>query len=58
MKKTPGRLRDLIPTWKMSTLAQRLEDSRLLLRVHGYLGDVASGKIKRRIRRDWEQEEP
>lgn len=39
------------------TLAQRLEDARLLLKVQSYLRDSESDRIKREIERDWNQGE-
>ncbi len=35
------------------TLAQRLEDARLFLKVHGYLRDSESDRIKAQIAYDW-----
>lgn len=46
-------LRTLLPGWKRSTLAQRLEDSRVLLNIHGYIRPVENERIKRRILREW-----
>lgn len=37
------------------TLAQNMEDARLLLKVQGYLRDSESDRIKREIERDWNQ---
>lgn len=37
-----------------STLAQRLEDARLILKVVGYLRDSESDRIKRHLSDDWE----
>lgn len=36
-------------------LAQRLEDARLLLRLHGYLRDSESDRIRNKLDADWEQ---
>lgn len=51
-------LRKPIPAWKRETLAARLEHSRILLLIHGYLRDSESERIKQRIHRDWEASAP
>ena len=38
------------------TLAQRIENARLILHMHGYLGDAQSTKIQERLARDWNLE--
>ena len=43
--------------WRQSTLAQRLEDCRILLHIHGYLRDGESDRIKAKLAREWAQQE-
>ena len=37
------------------SLAQRLENARLLLKAQNYLRDSESDRIKKEIQRDWDQ---
>ena len=46
----------LSPVTEEETLAQRLENARLILHLHGYLGDALSTKIQERLARDWNLE--
>ena len=41
--------------WPVSTVAQRLEDCRLMLSIHGYLRPSESDRIQRKIHADVEK---
>jgi hypothetical protein len=43
------KLSDPIPAWPASTLAQRLEDARVLLSVHRFLRESENKRIKAAI---------
>ena len=42
--------------WKQRTLAQRFEDCRILLHIHGYLRDSESNRIKAKLAAQWDKE--
>jgi len=46
-----------IVAWESCTLAQRLEDARLLLHLKGYLRDSENDRIKKTLYLDWEKEQ-
>jgi hypothetical protein len=52
------KLSDPIPAWPASTLAQRLEDARVLLSVHRFLRESENKRIKAAIGKRWETEAP
>lgn len=52
------KLADPIPAWPASTLAQRLEDARVLLSVHRFLRESENTRIKASIKKRWEAEAP
>jgi hypothetical protein len=51
-------LSDSIPAWPASTLAQRLEDARVLLSVHRFLRESENTRIKATIKKRWNVEAP
>ena len=54
-KGTRAHLVQRIPQWDASILVQRLEDSRVLLLVHGYLRESESNRIKNKLAQDFER---
>lgn len=55
MRTPHGRkwLETLMPNGE--TLAQNIEDARLLLKIHGYISDSVSDKVKAKLEREWNQ---
>jgi hypothetical protein len=51
-----ARLQDSIPAWPAATLAQRLEDARVLLSVHRFLRESENARIRASLKKRWEAE--
>jgi hypothetical protein len=49
-------LSDRIPPWEGTSLAERLTRCRMLLRIHGFLTDAESERVKSRMFREYEAE--
>jgi hypothetical protein len=46
-------LTKLLPSVKRETLAQRIEDARLLLSIYGFLRPSESSRIRKQLEREW-----
>jgi len=54
-RKSPYLLQTL-DAWERGSLGQRLEDSRMLLKIHGYISESESWRIKCKLYKDWQVE--
>jgi hypothetical protein len=50
------KLRDTVALLPKSTLAERLEYARMVLKIHGFLRPAESARIKTKIHAQWDEE--